>query len=87
MTSLQEKAIKVITKHIDADNIKISRKYFDLNIMNVNDQIYYQLSTLMWDYDHDVLPSSLTQCFTWSNRIHTYKTCGASRGNVYHTKY
>ena len=54
--------------------------------MNVNDQIYYQLSTLMWDYDHNVLPSPLTHCFTRSNRIHKYKTRGASRGNVYHTK-
>ena len=62
VTSLPEKAIKVITKHIDADNIKISRKYFDLN---VNDQTYYQLSTQMWEYDY-VLPSSLTQCFTRS---------------------
>ena len=49
VTSVQEKAIKVITKHIDADDIEISRKYFDLNIMNVNDKIYYQLSTLLRD--------------------------------------
>ena len=39
VASLQEKAIKVITKHIGI--------YFDLNIMNVNNQTYYQLSTLM----------------------------------------
>ena len=62
----------VITKHIDI--------YFDLNIMNVNNQTYYQLSTLMWEYDY-VLPSSLTKCFTRSNHTHKYKTCGASREN------
>ena len=28
VTSLQEKAIKAISKHREADNIKISRKYF-----------------------------------------------------------
>ena len=52
---------------------------------NKVDQTYYQLSTLMWEYDY-VLPSSLTKCFTRSNHIHTYKTCGASHGNLYHTK-
>ena len=77
VASLQEKAIKVITKHIDI--------HFDLNIMNVNNQTYYQLSTLMWEYDY-VLPSSLTKCFTRSKRTHMYKTCGTSRENLYHTK-
>ena len=60
ITSLQEKAIKAISKHKNGDDINISREYFNLNILNINDQINYQISSLMWDYDHNVLPSSLT---------------------------
>ena len=86
ITSLQEKAIKAISKHKNGDDINISREYFNLNILNINDQINYQISSLMWDYDHNVLPSSLTQCFTRSSRIHNYKTRGALRGNLFHTK-
>ena len=36
----------------------------------------------MWDYDHNTLPSSLTDCFVRSSSIH--KTRGALRGNLYH---
>ena len=40
----------------------------------------------MWDYDHNTLPSSLTDCFLRSSSIHNYKTSGALRGNLYHIK-
>ena len=61
-----------------------SRKFYDLSILNINEQIHYQISSLMWDYDHNTLPSSLTHCFVRSSSIHNYKTRGALRGNYNH---
>ena len=40
----------------------------------------------MCDYDHNTLPSSLTDCFVRSCSIHNYKTRGALCGNLYHVK-
>ena len=82
--SLQDKAIKAICKTNEPD--KLAKKYYDLNILNINDQIEYQLSSLMWDYDHNALPSSLSKYFVRNNTIHNYRTRGALRGNLYHKK-
>ena len=86
INSLHKKAIKAISMINTYNDTTTSRKFFDLNILNINDQIHYQMSSLMWDYDHNTLPSSLTECFMRSNRIHNYKTRGALRGNLYHIK-
>ena len=37
-------------------------------------------------HDHNILPSSQTQCFMRSNDIHNYETRGGLNGNVFHTK-
>ena len=51
-----------------------------------NDQIHYQILSLMWVYDHNTLPSSLTECFIRSSSsIHHY-TRGGLRGDLYHTQ-
>ena len=40
----------------------------------------------MWDYDHNIMPISLTKLFTRSDCIHNHVTRGASRGNLYCAK-
>ena len=40
----------------------------------------------MWDYDHDIIPSSLKDLFKRSNIVHKYGTRGATRGNLYYSK-
>ena len=52
----------------------------------MHDQFKLQLSSLMWDYDHNTLPSSLIECFRKSNLIHNYNTRYASRGKLHYYK-
>ena len=41
----------------------------------------------MWDYDYGTIPPSLNVLFKRTNTVHNYKTCGASGGNLYYTKF
>ena len=84
--SLQKKAIRAISMLRTQDDSINSRNFYDLKLLNVDDQIIFQKSSLMWDYDHNILPSSLTECFTRSSRVHNYFTRGALRGNLHHKK-
>ena len=45
-----------------------------------------QLSSLMWDYDHNTLPVSLQDCFKRSNLVHNYKTRSSSKGKLHYAK-
>lgn len=84
--SLQKKAIRAIIKHKTHEDSITRRDFYDLKILSVDDQIILQKSSLMWDFDHNVLPSSLAECFTRSSRVHSYCTRGASRGSLYHKR-
>ena len=65
------KLLKTLRKAINMDNITdTNRIYFDLKVLNIDHQLQVQLSSLMWDYDHDTLPSSL---------VHNYSTRTASK--------
>ena len=57
-----------------------------LSILKVDHQIQVQLSSLMWDYDHDTLPISLKSLFKKSNLVHNYYTRGTSKGKLHYTK-
>ena len=82
--SLQKKAIKAIDSSLGKDNN--DHLYFDLKILKFDEQLEFQLSSLMWDYDHNVLPTSLTNYFKRANLIHNYKTRAASIGKLYYSK-
>ena len=56
--------LQTMIKNIDSNSI-----YFDLNILNLDHQFQTQLSSLMWDYDHDVLPLSLRSHFKRANLL------------------
>ena len=38
------------------NNINIKSVHYNLQILNIDHQLQVQLSSLMWDYDHDTLP-------------------------------
>ena len=57
-----------------------------LNILSVEDQIKLQMSSFMWDYDHNLLPEHLRQSFKRSNLIHNYQTRSAEQGSLFYTK-
>ena len=82
--SLQRRAIRAITPapHV----LDIEHVLSDLKILNFEDQYKLQLSSLMWDYDHDIIPSALKVLFKRTNSLHNYKTRGAAKGNLHYTK-
>ena len=79
---LQKRAIRAISNSTD----DFEKLLHDLKILNFDDQLKVQLSSLMWDYDHGIIPSSLKDLFKRSNLVHNYRTRGASKGSLYYCK-
>ena len=68
-------AVRTIPGFFDTDPI-----FFDLKILNFEDQYKLQLSSLIWD--HGTIPPSPKR----TNTAHNYKTREAAGGNLYYTK-
>ena len=68
------------------NNIDIKSFHYNLQILNIDHQLHVQLSSLMWDYDHDTLPLSLRVHFKKANLVHNYSTRMASKGGLHHGK-
>ena len=83
---LQKRALKAIVFANNNNNIDVNRIHFDLKILNIDHQLQVQLSSLMWDYDHDILPPSLKTYFKKANIVHNYRTRSASKGSLYCSK-
>ena len=58
----------------------------DLKILNIDHQLQVQLSSLMWEYDHDTLPLSLKSYFKRANLVHNYSTRAASKGSLHYCR-
>ena len=84
--SLQKRALKAIVFANNDDNTNTNHIYFDLKVLDLDHQLKVQLSSLMWDYDHNTLPSSLRAHFKRSNLVHNYRTRAATKGNLHHCK-
>ena len=84
--SLQKRALKSIVFANNNNNINTNRIYFDLKVLNIDQQLQVQLSSLMWDYDHDTLPSSLKGHFKRANFVHNYSMRAASKGRLHYCK-
>ena len=82
--SLQNKAGTEITCIPKGIKPNIYHDYYNLNILNIHDQFKVQLSPLMWNYDHNTLPYSLTEGFRRSNLVHNYITRYAAKGKLYY---
>ena len=73
---LQKKAIRAITfSEYDAHT---SPLFKDLGILKIRDLFQYQISCIMWDFDHNDLPKSLLSMFKKSSDTHNYATRFAS---------
>ena len=76
LKNLQKRAIYAISDR--SEDISINHLFSNLKILNIDDLFkLQQLSSLMWDYDHDIIPSSLKDLFKRSNIVHKYGTRGA----------
>ena len=84
--SLQRRALKSIVFKNNENDIDVNMIHSDLKILNIDHQHQVQLSSLMWDYDHDTLPPSLKAYFKRANLIHNYSTRAASKGSLYYAK-
>ena len=69
---LQKKAIRAIT--FSDFRAHTSPIFKDTNTLKVHDLFKYQVSSIMWDYDHNTLPKSLNSLFTKTKNVHSYRT-------------
>ena len=54
-----------------------------MRILNIEDQLKFQISSLMWDYDKNNLPEHLGNYFKRTNLVHNYEIPGAAKGNLF----
>ena len=76
---LQKRAIRIIT---NSDFLAHTNLLFSkLNILKLDDIYTLKLYSLMWDYDHNLIPSSLN---IWFNKIpcHDYETRFVTKGKL-----
>ena len=83
--SLQKRAIKCIASSNEVHK-HINDMHYNLKILTVEQQLQVQLSSLMWDYDHDTLPESLKAHFKRANLVQNYSTRRASKGSLFYGK-
>ena len=69
---LQKKAIRAIT--FSDFRAHSSPIFKDLGILKIYDLFQYQVSSLMWDFDHNTLPKSLNVLFKKTRNMHAYST-------------
>ena len=84
--TLQKRALVAISSEPNGNNADINHIHYDLRILNFDHQLQSQLSSLMWDYDHDTLPRCLKTHFKRANLVHNYNTRSAAKGNLYYSK-
>ena len=72
LNMLQKKAIRPITfSDYRAPSLPILK---DLGILSLNDLYKYQITSLMWDLDHDILPTSISSYFIKRRNAHSHCT-------------
>ena len=85
LANLQNKAVHAITfSEYSAPSHPIFK---DLEILSFSDLYKHQVSSLMWDLDHDLLPSSLTVYFSKRRNKHHHSTRMATSDKLTITKY
>ena len=86
---LQNRILRIMYSSISSNSeipIHCTEIRKSMRILTIEDQIKVQISSLMWDYDHNTIPIHLKSFFLRSNVVHNYGTRGAARGNLYYTK-
>ena len=80
--TLQNNALRLIT-FAESFRDHVSHLYKDLNILKLRDFVTLQNLLLVHDYFNNNLPESFSGFFTLSREIHTHRTRGAMRGQLY----
>ena len=74
---------KVVRKISDADyDTSISIVYKSLKILKLNDLLSSKIMSIMWDYDHNILPTCLNEFFVNTNNENHYDTRAAEIGLI-----
>ena len=77
--AIQNKVLRVIA-NVDYDT-PTADVYKQMNILKLNDLYNIKIMSLMWDFDHNVLPSSLNIFFS-ENVGHGYQTRSVETGLI-----
>ena len=73
---------KVLRKIANAEyDTHITDIYKETNVLKLNDLFNTKIMSLMWDFDHNVLPVSLNEFFACRNE-HSYETRAAETGVI-----
>ena len=72
MKTLQKNTIRAIT-HSDY-NAHYNPIFIDLQLLSLDDSLKYKVVSLMWDFDHDNLPSAFSTLFSKRNNYHDHLT-------------
>ena len=72
---LQKKVVRAIS---------FSDIFKNLGILKIQDMFTYKTISLMWDYDHNLLPNSLAALFVRRNKIHNKNLCDKSKNKKLH---
>ena len=75
---LQKKAVRIITSSDYHAHTRPIMK--DSKILSLEDQRHLQISSLMWDLDHDTIPPALSTYFKKRNTVHHHNTGHAAIG-------
>ena len=84
---LQNRILKLIFSSPNDDpptHASQIRKSF--RIWTVEDQIRLEMTSLMWDYDHNLLPYNFKDFFWRSNLVHGYEIRSAVKGSLFYSK-
>ncbi len=78
---LQKKFLRAISfSDFNANSKPIFK---DLAILELDDVYHSQLASLMWDYDHETLPTSLSGLFIKRSALHRFNLRNARDGRLY----
>ena len=55
----------------------------NLEILDIDDLIKQQIASLMWEYDHNIMPPALSKLFTARNTIHAHNLRNARNDELY----
>ena len=72
VSKLQKKAIRSIT--FSDYQAPVQPLLKDLEILSVKDLFKQQVASLMWDLDHDLLPTSISNYFSKRRNEHSHQT-------------
>ena len=82
---LQKKCIRIIT--FSDFNSHTNTLFTDLKILKVDDIIKFNLLKFIYDFNHELLPTDLSNIFLYNSDIHNYNTRSpVSKSRSFHSR-